>query len=183
METQKAMALVIDDQPQLLIMYEDALRLVGYDVRTVMDGKSAINHLVAYPAPRLVILDINMPQLSGRDVYRYMREHEKFQQTTVIVSTANSLMAEEMKPHLTASDRLYIKPIMMFDLQREARLLLTEQDRLQQAATRTEPIPDAQEIIDNDVPVIEREPILTPDDTLIYQEPTTDTDTEPDEAT
>lgn len=51
-------------------------------LQTVPDGRSAIEYLegtgryadrAAYPRPRLVLLDINMPFLSGFDVLRWMR--------------------------------------------------------------------------------------------------------------
>lgn len=139
----KPIALIVEDQASLVQLYEDTLRLIGYDTVSVRDGLAGINRLEAFAAPNLVILDVNMPHLSGRDVHQYLRirKAEKFADTSVVILTANSLMANRMKPELTKGDYLFIKPITMKDLQTLARSLRPSKDGRPDYQSKTEPIP------------------------------------------
>lgn len=114
-------AFVIEDQSSLASLYEDALRLVGYDVAIFRDGLEAINNLEVREAPHLILLDINMPRISGKEVYHHIRGRAKFDHTAVAITTANSVVAAEMKTELKGNDKLFIKPVGMRDLQNLAK--------------------------------------------------------------
>ena len=114
-------ALVIEDQYHLATLYEDALRLVGFNVVTARDGLEAINTLETTDAPNLIVLDINMPRISRKEVYSPIRGNPKYTQTLVAVTTANIVVAAEMKTLLQADDELLVKPASIADLQRIAK--------------------------------------------------------------
>lgn len=114
-------ALIIEDQQNLTVLYEDTLRLIGYDVQKSKDGLSAINQIeMLQEAPHLILLDINLPRLSGRDVLQHILRREMLKDTTVVVVTANNLMEHEMRPLLREGDHFFLKPVRMADLQRVA---------------------------------------------------------------
>ncbi len=114
-------ALIIEDQQNLTVLYEDTLRLLGYDVQNSKDGLAAINQIeMLQEAPHLILLDVNLPRLSGRDVLKHILRREMLKDTTIVVVTANNLMADEMRPLLREGDHFFLKPVRMMDLQRVA---------------------------------------------------------------
>jgi len=115
------LALVIEDQENLTMLYEDMLRILGYDVRSIKDGLSAINQIeILDVVPSLILLDVNLPRLSGRDVLKHILRREQLKDARIIIVTANGLMAEEMRPLLRKGDHFFLKPVRMSDLREVA---------------------------------------------------------------
>ena len=141
----KPLALIIEDQPNLAMLYEDALRLVGYDIFAISDGLKALNHLATHEAPDLVILDVNLPNMSGRDIHQHIRKNDKFKDTPVIILTANSLMLDQIRPDLKINDHLHVKPIGMKELQDLAKSLRRDADSQRKQQTETQVVPQLDE--------------------------------------
>lgn len=66
--------LVVDDDPGVLRFVELLLRDEGFVVQTATDGVDAVTKATAHP-PDLIVLDISLPRMDGRDVARTLREH------------------------------------------------------------------------------------------------------------
>jgi DNA-binding response OmpR family regulator len=64
--------LVVDDDPRILKMLCSFLKADGYEVMTAEDGQTALD-LVASTPPSLVLLDLNLPDIQGDDVFRQAR--------------------------------------------------------------------------------------------------------------
>jgi|GEM_PF-3181038 len=166
----KAFALIIEDQPNLAMLYEDALRLIGYDIKAINNGLDALNHLATHEPPDLVILDVNLPGLSGRDIHKHIRTSDKYIDTPVIILTANSLMLNQIRPDAAPNDYLRIKPIGMKELQELAKSLLRGADgkRTHQAETQKVPhLDDTQEEAADEAPKTNPPSVLSPDDTMV----------------
>jgi DNA-binding response OmpR family regulator len=63
---------VVDDTEDLRDLYADALTEAGYEVFTARDGLAAIE-VVARVQPRLVVMDLAMPEMDGWDAMRHIR--------------------------------------------------------------------------------------------------------------
>src|SRR4051812_25335110 len=57
--------LVVEDSPSVREALCDLLTLEGYDVAEAKNGRDALDRLYQWPRPRLVILDLVMPVMSG----------------------------------------------------------------------------------------------------------------------
>ncbi len=77
--------LVVDDDPDILELLSDRLRLMKLEVLCAGDGQEALA-LLRQEAPPLTLLDLQLPRLSGMEVLHAVRREEI--QTTVIVITA-----------------------------------------------------------------------------------------------
>lgn len=137
----RPLAFVIEDQISLSTLYEDALRLVGFDVIAIRDGLEALNKLEINEPPTFIILDINLPGLSGRDLLKHIRKHDRYDKTPVMILTANSVMATAIRPEITENDHLFIKPISMKALQEFAKLLRPGKDGVADYLAETQKIP------------------------------------------
>ncbi|WP_343329596.1 response regulator [Polaribacter staleyi] len=77
--------LAIDDQKLVLIPLESRLKEMGYEVLTETDGVKGIELYDSFQ-PDLVIVDINMPSISGLDVVKHIREVRKSNTPIMILS-------------------------------------------------------------------------------------------------
>ncbi len=64
--------LVVDDDPRNRRLLEEYLMVAGYDVRLAPDGRTALA-LASERPPDLVLLDVMMPDLSGLEVCRQLK--------------------------------------------------------------------------------------------------------------
>jgi CheY-like chemotaxis protein len=90
--------LVIDDDAALLSSYQALLSPYGFEVLTAADGSAAITVVEQNPDILLVILDIAMPKMDGRQWLRWF--HDAKRDSPVIVITAYKIDPNElaMKP-------------------------------------------------------------------------------------
>ena len=86
--------LVIDDDTKLLNSYRDLLSPYGFEVLTAPDGQEAIGLVEQNPDILLVILDIAMPRMDGREWLRWFRGRRK--ESPVIVITGYKLDADDV---------------------------------------------------------------------------------------
>ena len=70
--TRQRYVLVIEDDAPLREFYRTALRAAGLTVVAVEDGLDALRHIEA-SAPSAIVLDLELPRVSGRDVYRELK--------------------------------------------------------------------------------------------------------------
>ena len=67
--------LVVDDDPDIQIMLQEVLRDEGYDVRLASNGREALEH-VERERPDLIVLDLMMPVMDGRQFYQQFRARQ-----------------------------------------------------------------------------------------------------------
>ncbi|WP_299319923.1 response regulator [uncultured Maribacter sp.] len=80
--------LTIDDQQLILLSVEKRLTELGYDVKTADSGKKGIEVYNSFE-PDLVLVDINMPDMSGLDVVKHIKEGKR-STTPVLVMSGNT---------------------------------------------------------------------------------------------
>ena len=79
--------LVVEDDRDLREMYQHALQFSGYAVEAVGDGLSALRQIINGNPPDLVVLDLALPSLGGRDVRREMLSRAGTRDIPVVVVT------------------------------------------------------------------------------------------------
>ena len=85
----KSKILIVDDNTENLSILGNILMSKDYTVQVAQNGKSAIN-AVHKKQPDLILLDINMPGLTGYDVCRTLKEDKKTSEIPVIFLTAHT---------------------------------------------------------------------------------------------
>jgi two-component system cell cycle sensor histidine kinase/response regulator CckA len=90
--------LVIDDDAQTVALYCSLLLPFGFKVLTACDGQDAIPVVEQNPDILLVILDLSMPRMDGREWLRWFRGYRK--ESPVIIVSAYKLdpSDEDLKP-------------------------------------------------------------------------------------
>jgi putative two-component system response regulator len=82
-DTQGSNVLVVDDAPENLRLLASLLKRGGMIARPVPTGRLAIDAAVAEP-PDLVLLDVDMPEMSGLDVCRWFKQDERLRSIPII---------------------------------------------------------------------------------------------------
>lgn len=77
--------LVVEDDEMLLEMYKEKLKLEGFRVSCVSDGKKALARIKL--GADLILLDILMPELNGFEVLKRLRQNPETSKIPVIVLT------------------------------------------------------------------------------------------------
>jgi DNA-binding response OmpR family regulator len=101
---------VIEDEVQLAAIYVRALELAGYLATAIYDGQEAMDTLCLSPdGPALIVLDLNLPLLPGKEILRFVRRDARFSKTRVILATSDS--AAVIGEIEDKSDIVLLKPI------------------------------------------------------------------------
>ncbi|HDH31406.1 MAG TPA: response regulator [Candidatus Wolfebacteria bacterium] len=94
----------VEDEPDLIELYRIAFESAGFLIQGIGTGEEAVEVMdklikEEIEAPSVVILDILLPGISGMDVLREIRKHEKFNKIPVIMFTNYSSddIREEVK--------------------------------------------------------------------------------------
>ncbi|NMO21504.1 response regulator [Pyxidicoccus fallax] len=119
--------LIVDDELAIVEALQDILSVEGYDIATAFNGAEGLQRMAA-SKPDLVLLDLMMPVMDGREMLRRMRDDTALRDIPVVVMSAGRISDEERR----FSARFLAKP---FELD---ELLDTIAELLASGASRTE---------------------------------------------
>ena len=101
--------LIVDDYPDALDIWVLCLGSMGYRVSTAGDGAEAIKQAERL-MPDLIVLDLELPTLSGFDVARHLRANPDTQDIPLIAATGYSHVEQLDRARDAGFDRIVIKP-------------------------------------------------------------------------
>ena len=101
------LALVIEDDLEQQKIFSKAVEMAGFSVEIIGDGSEAIQRLDEV-IPSLIVLDLHLPGTSGDEILRHIRAQERLASVSVILATANPILAESLSAE---SDLILLKPI------------------------------------------------------------------------
>ncbi len=143
MET-KAKLLLVDDEKAITENLAPFLERAGFDVRVAGDGQAALNEIPSF-APDLIILDVLMPRLDGRQVLRRLRREDNW--TPVILLTQVGEAVERAMALEEGADDYLNKPFDPHELVARIRAVL------RRARPGQRPLTTAQRLVSGDLMV------------------------------
>jgi len=117
--------LVIDDEPQMQRLLTLVLKEAGYAVLTAGNGQEGLI-LAAQHRPEIVLLDLGLPDLTGGEVLRRLREWSR---VPVIVLTAQDAEAEKVALLDAGADDYVTKPFTTGELLARTRVALRHAEK------------------------------------------------------
>jgi two-component system, OmpR family, KDP operon response regulator KdpE len=127
-----ARVLVVDDEPQILRFLKPSLTAAGYEVISAATGKDALT-AAATRSPDVILLDLGLPDMDGKDVIRELRSWSK---TPILVLSARDREAEKIAALDLGADDYVNKPFGIGEL--TARLRAALRHAAQHASERTQ---------------------------------------------
>jgi DNA-binding response OmpR family regulator len=115
-----ALILVVDDEPKVARLARDYLEKNGFRVTTAADGQSALT-IARREKPDLLILDLMLPQIDGREVCRILRRESD---VPIIMLTALSEEIDQVTGLEIGADDYITKPFSVRALVARVRALL-----------------------------------------------------------
>ena len=112
--------LIIDDEPAIHRFLKPALEANDYEVLQAMTGADGLRRIAA-DAPDVIVLDLGLPDLDGRDVLTRMRE---WSDAPVIVLSARDREAEKIAALDSGADDYVSKPFGVGELMARLRTAL-----------------------------------------------------------
>ena len=112
--------LVVDDEPQILRFLKPSLGAAGYEVVTAATGTEALK-TVALQAPDIIVLDLGLPDMDGKDFIIKLREWSK---TPIIVLSARDRETEKISALDLGADDYVNKPFGIGELMARLRTAL-----------------------------------------------------------
>lgn len=123
-EVSAAKILVVDDMPLMRAMIGTCLKRGGFtNISFAEDGQEALDR-VAAEMPDLLVLDLNMPKVSGYDVCRALRSKPETLALPILVQSASETAEERVEVFAAGATDFVSKPINQPELLARARMHL-----------------------------------------------------------
>ena len=101
--------LIVDDYPDALDIWAIYLRAMGYRVSTAGDGAAALAQAERL-LPDLIVLDLELPRISGFDVAKRLRANPETQYIPLIAATGYSHVKQLDRAREAGFDQIVVKP-------------------------------------------------------------------------
>ncbi len=101
--------LVVDDEPLMRTLFRRSLQSAGFDVVVAEDGPDGLQKLRQDPAIRIVLLDLNMPTMNGREFREEQRNDPQLKDVPTVIVTGEPL-SRLVETELHAAEYL-LKPV------------------------------------------------------------------------
>ncbi len=120
--TQK-LILIVEDEPDVARLLQFHLQRQGFRTATAADGRTALNETFARK-PDLVLLDLLLPKLHGREVCRLVKSSPITRHIPVLMLTALAHVEEKVEGFKVGADDYLTKPFDLRELIARVKALL-----------------------------------------------------------
>ena len=112
----------VEDDPNDTLLFQHACQKAGvvFDLQAVSDGDQAIAYLRGannfsdrgkHPLPKLILLDLKMPRVSGFDVLAWLKDDGSFHGVPVVVLTSSNHDADVKRAYDLGAKSYLVKPV------------------------------------------------------------------------
>lgn len=130
---EKPTALIVEDDRDIVALFRHVLDVAGYHTEIVLDGKQAMERL-EHSQPNIVLLDLQLPGISGIEILKHMRADERLKTVPVVVITAYPPYADSLP---VEPDLLLLKPVDINQLSSLVQRLQATQGAMNEPAYDT----------------------------------------------
>lgn len=110
-------AWTIDDDVEMGLIIRLMLKTMGFEARSFLHPREAVQAMLEDNVPDLIVLDMNMPGVTGIDVLEFIRGRDQWNHIPIIILSVES--ADEMVARALSlgADGYVIKPMTMDELE------------------------------------------------------------------
>ncbi len=115
--------LVVEDNELNMKLFHDLLEAHGYNILQTKDGMDALR-IAREHKPDLILMDIQLPEVSGLEVTKWLKEDEDLKSIPVIAVTAFAMKGDEEKIREGGCEAYIAKPISVTNFLETVRRFL-----------------------------------------------------------
>ena len=119
--------LVVEDNELNLKLFTDLLQAQGYEVISTRDGVM-VEELVRAHHPDLILMDIQLPEISGIDIIKWLKAQDDLRDIPVIAVTAFAMKGDEERIRASGCEAYLSKPISVMPFLETVKRFLGEED-------------------------------------------------------
>jgi two-component system cell cycle response regulator DivK len=123
----KKRILIVEDNDLNLKLFRDLLSAHGYETFETKDGLEAIM-ITRNMRPDLILMDIQLPEISGLDITRRLKADEAVRHVPIIAVTAFAMKDDEEKILAAGCEAYISKPISIVPFLKTVRKFLGEEE-------------------------------------------------------
>ncbi len=116
--------LIVEDEVDLAATVEFNLVREGYSTRIAHDGRTAVELAAAEPPPDLVLLDLMLPDISGKELCRRFRADPRLSDMAIVMVTARADEIDRVVGFEVGADDYVTKPFSVRELVLRVRAIL-----------------------------------------------------------
>lgn len=109
---------IVDDDEEMIHAVQLMLKLLDYDVTGHLNARTAAQALLAGGQPDLMLLDINMPEVSGLDMLEFLRRRAEWKTLPVIMLSTEAAEVTVDKAMALGADGYISKPVTIEELEK-----------------------------------------------------------------
>ncbi len=102
--------LIVEDNELNMKLFHDLIEACGHEILETRDGIEALK-LARLHRPDLILMDIQLPEVSGLEVTRWLKEDDELRKIPVIAVTAFAMKGDEEKIRSGGCEAYIAKPI------------------------------------------------------------------------
>lgn len=102
--------LVVEDNDLNMMLFHDLLEMRGYNILQAREGTEALK-LARRHRPDLIVMDIQLPGMSGLEVTKWIKEDDALRAIPVVAVTAFAMKGDEEKIRQAGCDAYIAKPM------------------------------------------------------------------------
>lgn len=105
----KKKILIVDDEPNIVLMLSNRLKANGYDVLSALDGQAGLA-LAQTTGPDLIILDLMLPVIDGYEVCSRLKKDNRYSKIPILLFSAKAQQEDIARGEETGADGYIVKP-------------------------------------------------------------------------
>jgi two-component system phosphate regulon response regulator PhoB len=130
--------LIVEDENDLVDTLEYRLEREGFETRSTDKGKEALEFVDGDRLPDLILLDLMLPDISGTEVCRRIRENEEIADLPIVMLTARDEEIDRVVGFEAGADDYVVKPFSMRELVLRIRAILRRLRQQEEEESRAE---------------------------------------------
>jgi DNA-binding response OmpR family regulator len=112
-----ARAWIVDDDDEMINAVRLMLRMLDFTVEAYHDARSAARRLLAGERPDVLVLDINMPEVSGIDMLEFVRMRNELKGMAVVMLSSETTDLQVDQAMALGADAFVFKPVTVEELE------------------------------------------------------------------
>ena len=120
---------IVDDDQEMVDAIRLMVKILDYEERHFLSVRLAVQILLNGERPDLLILDINMPEVSGLDFLEYLRRREEWKDLPVVMLSTEAADVTVDKAMAIGADAYVTKPVALDELEKSLKKALAAHGR------------------------------------------------------